>query len=134
MTRRGARVGQALRVLGFALVLVAVVEGRWWALAAALGARLAAAGLVLSPLVRSRVRTGGRAQPSDFPHILDVVRRAHGGLAAWAVGLEHGEIEGAGAARGGGGGGGEAAGAQAPRGARGGRPASRAGRAHRRPR
>ena len=102
MTRRGARVGQALLVLGFALVLVAVVEGRWWALAAALGALLAAAGLVLSPLVRSRVRTGGRAQPSDFPHILDVVRRAHGGLAAWAVGLEHGEIEVAGAARGGG--------------------------------
>jgi len=102
MTRRGARVGQALLVLGFVLVLVAVVEGRWWALAAALGALLAAAGLVLSPLVRSRVRTGGRAQPSDFPHILDVVRRAHGGLAAWAVGLEHGEIEVAGAARGGG--------------------------------
>src|SRR3989442_5295665 len=104
MTRRGARVGQALLVLGFALVLVAVVEGRWWALAAALGALLAAAGLVLSPLVRSRVRTGGRAQPSDLPPIPYVVRPAHGCPSAWSVGLGHGEIDVARAPRGGGGG------------------------------
>src|SRR3989442_6743652 len=94
MTRRGARVGQALLVLGFALVLVAVAEGRWWALAAALGALLAAAGLVLSPLVRSRVRTGGRAQPSDLPHNPDLGGREPGGPSASGVGLGPGQFRG----------------------------------------
>ncbi len=93
MTRRDAQVGHALLVLGLVVVLVAVVQGRWWAVAAALGALGAVAGLARGPLVRSRGRPGLRAAPSDFAHTLELLRRAHGGQAAWAVGLRQGEIE-----------------------------------------
>jgi diguanylate cyclase (GGDEF)-like protein len=31
--------------------------------------------------------------PSDFSHVLDLLRRAHGGRAAWSVGLAAGELE-----------------------------------------
>lgn len=34
-----------------------------------------------------------RPHPTDFQHVLDLLRRAHGGRAAWSVGLAEGELE-----------------------------------------
>ncbi|MGH7672514.1 MAG: hypothetical protein ACREMC_06410, partial [Gemmatimonadales bacterium] len=87
MRRAGAGIAPALRLLGFAVVLYAVWRGAVWALIAALGGVLLAFGLTLRA-ARARVL------PSlDFAHLLDLVRRAEGAVAAWAVGLVDGPIE-----------------------------------------
>ncbi len=55
-----------------------------------------AGGLGLGWLLRARRRTtpprGGPFRPADFSHTMDLLRRAHGGRAAWAVGLPAGPI------------------------------------------
>ncbi|MGH7568633.1 MAG: hypothetical protein ACREL9_06635 [Gemmatimonadales bacterium] len=52
MKRAGTLVGAALRVLGLVAVVVAVWQGRGWALVAALGGSIVAFGLTIRPLVR----------------------------------------------------------------------------------
>jgi diguanylate cyclase (GGDEF)-like protein len=92
MIRRGTVVGRALRVLGLVAVIVAVWVGGRWALLAAAGAVATAFGLTLDALVKFWFPRGGSAQPTDFAHTLDLLRRAVGGRAAWATGLVDGEV------------------------------------------
>ncbi len=83
----------ALVVGGLAVVALATWRGALWAVAAGAGGVTAGVGLGLPSVLA--LRRAGRAgvRPSDFAHTLDLVRRAHGGLAGWAVGLREGEVE-----------------------------------------
>jgi diguanylate cyclase (GGDEF)-like protein len=92
--RRGRVVGRALRVAGLVAVIVAVWMGGRWALVAAVGAGATAFGLTINALLRFWSRKdGGAARPSDFAHMLDLLRRAVGARAGWATGLADGAID-----------------------------------------
>jgi len=91
--RAGIWVGRGLAVLGLAAVIPAVLSANLWALVAALGGFLAATGLALGPLVRVWLADEPPVRPSDFEHTLDLLRRAHGARAGWAVGLDDSEVE-----------------------------------------
>lgn len=93
MKRPGVWVGRGLVVLGLAGVAFAVPHGVHWAVIASAGGFLAAAGLGLAPLVRLWLSDQPRAVPSDFEHTVDLLRRAHGATAGWAVGLADGDVE-----------------------------------------
>ncbi|MGH7699620.1 MAG: hypothetical protein ACREMJ_03745, partial [Gemmatimonadales bacterium] len=90
MTQAGRRATLALRVLGLAGAVLAIQRGGWWAVIAALGGALLAFGLTFRALVRLRRREPPRARPLDFAHTVDLLRRAHGAVAGWAVGLREG--------------------------------------------
>jgi diguanylate cyclase (GGDEF)-like protein len=91
--RAGVWVGRGVAVLGLAAVIPAVLSANGWALVAALGGFLAATGLSLGPLVRVWLADGPLTRPSDFQHTLDLLRRAHGARAGWAVGWDDSELE-----------------------------------------
>jgi diguanylate cyclase (GGDEF)-like protein len=80
-------------VAGLAAIVPAVQAANVWALVAALGGFLAATGLALAPLVRVWLADTPLTRPSDFVHMLDLLRRAHGARAGWAVGLADGEVQ-----------------------------------------
>ena len=105
MKPRGVWVGRGLALLGLAAVVAAVRQTHGWALLAAAGGMLAAAGLALGPLVRLWLSGQSVSLPSDFEHALDLLRRAHGARAGWVVGLDPGDVEVIGGWGGGGGGG-----------------------------
>src|SRR5256884_8830339 len=89
----GVWVGRGLAALGLLAVVRAVQAAAVGALAAGVGGCGGAAGLALGPIVRSW-RAGQHATvPSDFEHALDLLRRAHGASAGWAVGLAAGDLE-----------------------------------------
>ncbi len=92
MKRAGTLVGAALRVLGLVAVVIAVWQGRGWALIAALGGSIVTFGLTLRPLIRFWLSEQPKALPTDFTHTVELLRRAHGAVAAWAVGLREGEV------------------------------------------
>jgi diguanylate cyclase (GGDEF)-like protein len=92
MRRRGTLVGRALRVLGLVAVIVAVWAGGPWALVAAAGAVAMAFGLTIDALIKFWFPRGGMAQPSDFAHTLDLLRRAVQARGAWATGLADGDV------------------------------------------
>jgi diguanylate cyclase (GGDEF)-like protein len=89
----GVWVGRGLAVAGLAAIVPAVLAANVWALVAALGGFLAATGLALAPLVRVWLADAPLTRPSDFAHTLDLLRRAHGARAGWAVGLDDGEVQ-----------------------------------------
>lgn len=89
----GVWIGRGLAVLGLAAVIRAVIAADVWALVAALGGFLAATGLALAPLVRVWLSEEPLIRPSDFEHVLDLLRRAHGARAGWVVGLDDAELE-----------------------------------------
>src|SRR5881409_4086687 len=89
----GVWVGRGLAVLGLAAVIPAVLSANGWALVAALGGFVAATGLSLGPLVRVWLADDALTRPSDFQHTLDLLRRAHGARAGWAVGFDDSEVE-----------------------------------------
>ena len=91
--RAGVWVGRGLAVLGLAAVIPAVLNASGWALVAALGGFVAATGLALGSLVRVWLADEPLTKPSDFHHTLDLLRRAHGARAGWAVGLDDSEVE-----------------------------------------
>lgn len=93
MKDRGTWVGPALRVLGLAAATLGSIAGGWWALTAALGGFVTAFGLTIGSLVRGWRSRSPRARPLDFGHTVDLLRRAHGATAGWAVGLREGEVE-----------------------------------------
>ena len=93
MKRPVAWLGRAVAVLGLATVVPAVLHGSLWALIAAIGGFLAATGLALAPIVRGWLTEGPWTRPSDFTHLIDLLRRAHGGRAGWVVGLAEGDLE-----------------------------------------
>ena len=93
MKPRGVWVGRGLALLGLAAVVAAVRQAHGWALLAAAGGLLAAAGLALAPLVRLWLSGQSVSLPSDFEHALDLLRRAHGARAGWVVGLDPGDVE-----------------------------------------
>jgi diguanylate cyclase (GGDEF)-like protein len=93
MKRGGRLVGRAMRVLGLVAVIVAVWMGGRWALVAAVGAVAMAFGLTINALLRFWAPQGGAGRPTDFAHVLDLLRRAVGGRAAWATGLADGPVE-----------------------------------------
>ncbi|HXF95896.1 MAG TPA: GGDEF domain-containing protein [Gemmatimonadales bacterium] len=93
MRRRGAWVGPALRVLGLAAAALGVLQGGLWALVAAAGGFVVAFGLTIGSLVRLWQSQRPRARPLDFWHTVDLLRRAHGAAAGWAVGLREGDVE-----------------------------------------
>jgi diguanylate cyclase (GGDEF)-like protein len=92
MTGRGTWIGATLRVLGLVVAAVGVMQGGWWAGVAALGAVLFAFGLTVHSLVRLWQSDLPRARPVDFSLTIDLLRRAHGAVAGWAVGLREGEV------------------------------------------
>jgi len=85
--------GRALSVLGLAAVLFVVIRVPGWGLAAAAGGFLAAAGLALAPVMRVWLADRPVSRPSDVAHVVDLLRRAYGARAAWAVGLPDGDVE-----------------------------------------
>ena len=91
--RAGVWVGRGLAVLGLAAVIPAVLSANGWALVAALGGFVAATGLALGPLVRVWLADEPLTRASDFEHTLDLLRRAHGARAGWAVGFDDREVE-----------------------------------------
>src|SRR5207245_6398038 len=88
----GVWVGWALALLGLAAVVPAVLAASGWALVAAIGGFLAATGLVLAPLVRVWLAEQPITRPTDFAHVLELLRRAHGARAGWLVGLAAGDV------------------------------------------
>jgi len=81
----------ALQGLGVAAAAVAVWRGSAWAaLAAAAGL---AAGLGWTIRYRPGRLRRRRGPPLAFREVLDLLRRAHGGVAGWAVGPADGELE-----------------------------------------
>jgi len=94
MNRRARTVELALAVAGCLGVIMSVVRGGGWAAVAAAGAAVAGLGFTLGPAARAwRLERAPVPPPSDFVHTLDLLRRAHGALAAWAVGLREGDLE-----------------------------------------
>jgi diguanylate cyclase (GGDEF)-like protein len=93
MTGRGAWVGPTLRVLGLVAAVFGVMQGGLWALTAAAGGFVVAFGLTISSLVRFWQSQHPRVRPLDFFHTVDLLRRAHGATAGWAVGLAEGEVQ-----------------------------------------
>lgn len=94
MKVRGRLAEFALTFAGCLILLLALVRGGRWALAAGAGAALAAFGLTLGAAVRAwRAERASTHPPTDFVHTLDLLRRAHAGSAAWAVGLRDGAVE-----------------------------------------
>src|SRR5256886_6524322 len=89
----GVWVGRGLAALGLLAVVRAVQAADVWALVAALGGFVGATGLALGPIVRSWLADQPVTVPSDFEHALDLLRRAHGASAGWAVGLAAGDLE-----------------------------------------
>src|ERR1051325_3107699 len=89
----GVWVGRGLAALGLIAVVRAVAASEVWALVAALGGFVAATGLALGPIVRAWLVDQPVTVPSDFEHALDLLRRAHGAAAGWAVGLAAGDLE-----------------------------------------
>lgn len=81
----------ALQGLGVVAAVVAIWRGSVWALLAAAGGLAAGLGWTI------RYRPGRllrrRGPPLTFREILDLLRRAHGGVAGWAVGPGDGELE-----------------------------------------
>jgi diguanylate cyclase (GGDEF)-like protein len=92
MTRRRPRVGLAVRGLGLVAVVAAVIVGGSWALVAAVGGLVIAYGLTVRSLLRLWPRRPAAARPLDFGHAVDLLRRAHGASAGWAVGLREGDV------------------------------------------
>jgi diguanylate cyclase (GGDEF)-like protein len=92
-SRAGVWIGRGLAALGLAAVISAVVSANIWALVAALGGFVAGLGLALGPLVRGWLADESFTRASDFEHTLDLLRRAHGARAGWAVGLDESEVE-----------------------------------------
>ncbi|MGH7605912.1 MAG: hypothetical protein ACREME_01115, partial [Gemmatimonadales bacterium] len=93
MSRAGAWLAPALCVLGSSAVGYAVWRGTEGALLAAAGGFGAAIGfaiLMTSWWTRAHPALG---RPLDFSHVLDLLRRAYGGRAGWAVGLRSGTVE-----------------------------------------
>jgi diguanylate cyclase (GGDEF)-like protein len=97
MTNTAAWVGRALAVLGLAAVALGIAHAPLWAVCAALGG--VAVALAARPLLGGWRAAEPRVRPSDFAHMVDLVRRAHGGLAAWAVGLPEADLIAIGAER-----------------------------------
>ncbi len=93
MSGRAVWVGRAFAVLGLAAVGLAYVHADLYALLAGIGGFVAATGFALAPLVREWLNDRALARPSDFAHVVDLLRRAHAGRAAWVVGLPDGDIE-----------------------------------------
>ncbi|HUL49438.1 MAG TPA: GGDEF domain-containing protein [Gemmatimonadales bacterium] len=93
MNRRAVWVGRALAVLGLAALIFGVVRAAFWGLVAAAGGFVCAVGLTFAPLMRSWVTRAPGSRPSDFSHMLDLLRRSYGAQAAWAVGLASGDLE-----------------------------------------
>jgi len=83
----------ALVVGGLAVGALAIWGGGTWALAAGAAGVVVGLGLGLPAVLAQRRGARAAARPSDFGHTLDLVRRAHGGLAGWAVGLREGAVE-----------------------------------------
>jgi diguanylate cyclase (GGDEF)-like protein len=92
MNRPVVWVGRAVAVLGLAAVIPAVLHASLWGLFAGIGGFLAATGLAFAPLARVWLAERPLARPSDFAHVVDLVRRAYGGRAGWAVGLPDSEV------------------------------------------
>ncbi|PYP31966.1 MAG: hypothetical protein DMD49_06985 [Gemmatimonadetes bacterium] len=93
MKQRVVWVGRALAVLGLTAVIAAVFHANLYALLAALGGFVTAIGLALGPLVHEWLTERPVARPSDFAHLLDLLRRAHGARAGWLVGVPDGDVE-----------------------------------------
>jgi len=93
MTARAAWVGRSLTLLGLATIAVSVVHAPLWGMLCGAGGFLVAIGLTFERLVRGWVADERGTRPSDFRYMMDLFRRAHGGLAAWGVGLAGGDIE-----------------------------------------
>jgi diguanylate cyclase (GGDEF)-like protein len=88
--RAGAWIAPALCVVGGSLLFEALWRGTAWTLLAALGGFLLALAL-RSP--RPSSSPTSLREPFDFPHTLDLLRRAHDAAAGWALGLEGGPVE-----------------------------------------
>jgi diguanylate cyclase (GGDEF)-like protein len=89
----GVWVGRGLALLGLVAVAYAVQSASVWALVAALGGFIAATGLALGPLVRAWLADENLTRPSDFAHVLDLLRRAHRARGGWVVGLDDVQLE-----------------------------------------
>src|SRR5207237_751750 len=63
------------------------------AVVGALGGVAGATGGALGPLVRAWLADEPLTRASDFEHTLDLLRRAHGARAGWAVGFDDREVE-----------------------------------------
>jgi diguanylate cyclase (GGDEF)-like protein len=94
MTRRAPAVwvGRGIALLGLAAVVPAMLAAGGWALLAAVGGALAAAGVALAPLVRVWLGEAPAVRPSDFGHTLELLCRAHDARAGWLVGLAGGDV------------------------------------------
>jgi len=86
-------VGRALAVLGLATALFAILKAPLWAFLAAAGGFLIGSGFVLAPVVRVWLADQPVSRPTDFTHVVELLRRAYGGRAVWIVGLPDGDIE-----------------------------------------
>ena len=62
-------------VLGLAAVFQGFRQASFWALVAGFGGFLAAAGLALAPLMRVWLSERPLSRPTDFTHIVDLLRR-----------------------------------------------------------
>jgi diguanylate cyclase (GGDEF)-like protein len=93
MTARAVWLARGLRVLGLAAVITGIWLGHAWAVLAAAGGLLVAFSFPVASRAWATRRGTPSPLPSDLSHTLDLLRRAHGGVCAWAVGLADGELQ-----------------------------------------
>jgi len=86
-------VARLLRVGGLTLCVFAVVRGGWWAAVAIGGGFALAYGFRMARVMRMWLQGQMPVTPSDLRHMLDLLRRAHDAVGAWAVGIDEEEIE-----------------------------------------
>lgn len=93
MRSSGQWLARTLRVGGLAVCGVAVWRGGLWAIVAVGGGFALAYGYRMARVMRMWLHDQTPVTPSDLAHMLDLLRRAHDAVGAWAVGLDEEEVE-----------------------------------------
>ena len=89
----GQWLARGFRAAGLVAGVLAVWRGGWWALLGGAGGFSVAYGIRIARVMRTWLHEQVPVTPSDLAHTLDLLRRAHDAIAAWAVGIDEEEVE-----------------------------------------
>ncbi|HEY6225378.1 MAG TPA: hypothetical protein VIW26_16465, partial [Gemmatimonadales bacterium] len=87
MKRTGGEwLARGLRAAGLVCCVLAIWKGGWLGVLGCAGGFSMAYGIRIARVVRTWLHEQVPVTPSDLAHTLDLLRRAHDAMAAWAVG------------------------------------------------
>ncbi len=94
MKRTGGEwLARGLRAAGLVCCVVAIWRGGWLGVLGSAGGFSVAYGIRIARVLRTWLHEQVPVTPSDLAHTLDLLRRAHDAIAAWAVGIDEEEVE-----------------------------------------